>query len=185
MVKQWWLPAVAGALVALNASAQSIEDFVVTGEAARTSRLNAEISAETAGKIVQGCLDYAEANGGRVSIFVVGPGGDIVYVHRMDGQDSINVHSAQWKAETALKLRAPTSAFGDPDVEMQVRYLKMDLFLNQGGLPIVVDDVLIGAVGVGGWYMEDEPCAVAGFEAAGLEIPTMDGFGNETGDDNG
>ena len=51
-----------------------------------------------------------------------------------------------WTAALALAAGAAEAQ----ELETAVRYLPLDQFFNSGGLPIVVNDVLIGAVGAGG-----------------------------------
>src|SRR5258708_38588552 len=86
---------------------------------------------------------------------------------RMDGQGYLNIITADMKARTALALRAPSktlmnAAIQDPTRELQ--YIQLNEFANSGGLPIVVNKQLIGAVGVGGCapkvpVWSDEICA--------------------------
>jgi uncharacterized protein GlcG (DUF336 family) len=74
-------------------------------------------------------------------------------MHRMDGQDYLNIVTAEMKARTALMLRAPSKTrmnqvIQNPDSELQ--QIQIGLFPNSGGLPIFVGDQMIGAIGVGG-----------------------------------
>ena len=93
-----------------------------------------------------------------------------MYALRADGQTPIAVETALLKAKTALFMRGSTHAqmnrvMQDPARDARLRPLQaeFDLFWNSGGLPIVVDDVLIGAIGVGGMApsaeWSDEICA--------------------------
>jgi uncharacterized protein GlcG (DUF336 family) len=97
-----------------------------------------------------------------VSVFVLSPSGDIVHAHRMDGQMPIGVDTALMKAETALYMRTSThevsNRFNDP--LGRITRVKLDWYLVSGGLPIVVDNQIIGAIGVGGARGGfDERCA--------------------------
>src|SRR5437762_2795870 len=74
-------------------------------------------------------------------------------MHRMDGQGYHNIVTAEMKARTALLTRAPSNArmnqmLQNPDSELQ--QIQIGFFPNSGGLPIIVKDQLIGAIGVGG-----------------------------------
>ena len=91
------------------------------------------------------------------SIFVLSPSGHIVYALRADGQTPIATETALLKAKTALFMRASTHGqmnrvMQDPARDTRLRPLQaeFELFWNSGGLPIVVDDVMIGAIGAGG-----------------------------------
>jgi uncharacterized protein GlcG (DUF336 family) len=114
----------------------------------------------------------AKASNGTLSVFVLAPDGEIVAAHRMDGQNKINTATGYKKAQTALMLRIPThqavNQFGTLDAKI-IR-LSLDMYLVAGGLPIVVDDQMIGSIGVGGsngvrsadgMNMGDEQVAVA------------------------
>ena len=120
-----------------------------------------EINAETAERIVNACVDYARAHNSGATVFVLSPSGDIVHSHRMDGQTPNNIDSAYRKAKTALYMRASTREALNRWNTLEAQLVRADigLYLNPGGLPIIVNDQLIGAVGVGGASVGDEQCA--------------------------
>ena len=70
--------------------AQNINKFVISDEAAKKTLVKNEISADTAAKITQACVDWATKNNQAVSVFILSPTGQIVHAHRMDGQVPIN-----------------------------------------------------------------------------------------------
>jgi len=84
----------------------------------------------------------------------------------MDGQLPIGVETALLKAKTALYARTPSSAVAQRFNTLDGRVIRLNLgqasglayYFVGGGLPIVVEDQLIGAIGVGGGNM-DEMCA--------------------------
>ena len=92
---------------------------------------------------------------------ILGLGGNIVYAYRMDGQLPANIDTARMKAETALYFRISSHAalnrYSNTGTTSQV--IKLNQYLVEGGLPIMVGDEMIGAVGVGGYYQNDEICA--------------------------
>ena len=158
------------ALSAGTLAAQDIEEFVINSEAARNAKTRDEVSLDTARRIADHCLHQATERNQGTSIFVLNPSGHIVYALRSDGQTPIAVETALLKAKTALFMRGSTHAqmnrvMQDPARDARLRPLQaeFDLFWNSGGLPIVVDDVLIGAIGVGGMApsaeWSDEICA--------------------------
>ena len=146
----------------LAQEAASLEDVVVSGDAAIRISTRTEISASVAEQIAKTCIARAEEEGVTVSIFILSPSGSIVYAHRMDGQMPIGVETALYKAETALYTRAPTHATANrfsTDVARVTR-VKLDWYLVSGGLPIIVDNQIIGSIGVGGAARGfDEICA--------------------------
>jgi uncharacterized protein GlcG (DUF336 family) len=137
-----------------------LDKAVMPGEAAKKSLTKYQISADVARKLVDACVDYAKSTNTPVSVFVLSPDGEIVDAHRMDGQNSINTDTALLKAKTALYLRDSTHAAANRFRTLDARLIREDLhmYLVSGGLPIVLDDQMIGAIGVGGGNA-DEQCA--------------------------
>ncbi len=157
--------------MALSAGPLAAQDeFTISGEAAQRAKTRDEISLETARRIADHCFQQAAERNLGTSIFVLSPTGHIVYALRADGQTPIAVETALLKAKTALFMRGSTHAqmnrmMQDPARDARLRPLQaeFELFWNSGGLPIIVDDVLIGAIGVGGMApsaeWSDEICA--------------------------
>jgi uncharacterized protein GlcG (DUF336 family) len=156
MRKKFFGVALASALgVAAGASAQNVpEQFVVSGEAARDIMEFNQINMATARAIVDTCVDYARQHNESISIYVLDQFGNHVAMQRMDGQGWNNIRTAEMKARTALQTREMTHARmnrarNDPFYQIY-QIAAHGLFPNSGGLPIVVNDQLIGAIGVGG-----------------------------------
>ena len=117
----------------------------------------------------------AEARQMRValSVAVVDSGGQLVAFDRMDGADLVSVTLAQDKAWTALVNRMPTGDLA-PLVQPGAEFYGYDsinrgrMIVFAGGLPLNVEGVLVGAVGVsGGSSAEDQravEAAIAAFE---------------------
>ncbi len=137
-----------------------LDKVTISGDAAKRALTKVEINADTAERIVTACVALAKEKNSAVSVFVLSPSGDIVHAHRMDGQTPINIETAYRKAKTALWMRTSTrdtlNRFNN--LEAQLIRVGLDLYLVPGGLPIIVNDQLIGAIGVGGGNM-DEQCA--------------------------
>jgi glc operon protein GlcG len=151
------------AITAGIASAQNIDKFVVSGDAAKKVMSKGEISADTAEKITQACVAYAKERKIAVSIFILSPTGQIVHAHRMDGQVPINVETGLMKAKSVLYTHDSTHARANMvagNLALQMRWANIGVYPTSGGLPIMVDDQMIGAIGVGG-SNQDEECAYA------------------------
>jgi uncharacterized protein GlcG (DUF336 family) len=149
--------------LASAAFGQNLNKFVLSEEAAKKTLNRFEISADTAQKIAQACVDFAKQNNIAVTVFILSPTGQVVHAHRMDGQVPINIETAQLKAESVLYTRDSTHTRANQvanNVALQLRWSKLPVFPTSGGLPIVVDGQLIGAIGVGG-SNKDEECAYA------------------------
>jgi uncharacterized protein GlcG (DUF336 family) len=142
---------------------------VVSDDVAGKTLMKMQINSTVARQLVDACLDFArtQPNGpGTYAIFVLAPTGDIIDAHVMDGVFPIGAETGLMKAQTALYARSPSSVVASRFPTLDGRAIRMDLGKAQGlsyyfvggGLPIVVDDNLIGAVGVGGGNA-DEQCA--------------------------
>src|SRR5713101_819936 len=136
------------------ALAQSVpEQFVVSGKAAEKIQDFTTINLATAERIANVCEKAAADEGVQITIMVLDNFGNHVYMDRMDGQGYLNIITADMKARTALLGRDPSKnrmnrVIEDPTAELQL--IQLGLFANSGGLPIVVNKQMIGAVGVGG-----------------------------------
>ena len=146
-----------------------LDKATVSGEVAKRTLVKSQISATVARQIVDACLDFArtqQGGPGTYAIYVLAPNGDIVDAHVMDGVLPIGAETGLLKAKTALYARTPSSAVAQRFNNVDGRLIRLDLgkesglayYFVGGGLPIVVQDQLIGAIGVGGGNM-DEQCA--------------------------
>ena len=147
--------AVMAAIAATGAARaqEASSEFVVAGGAAAAALDSGGINLATARDIGRVCARLAEERGVAVSVYVLDNDGNHVYVHRMDGQVWTNVATAEMKARTAHGLRAPSKSLMNQATRNQAtewREMAIGLFSNAGGLPIIVDDSMIGAIGVGG-----------------------------------
>ena len=153
------------ALAALSVAAwaQNINKFVISDEAAKKTLFKYEISADTAAKITQACVDFAIKSNMAVTVFILSPTGQIVHAHRMDGQVPINIETAMLKAQSVLYTRDSSHARANTvtnNLSLQMRWAPLGVFPVSGGLPIIVDNQMIGTIGVGGGN-RDEDCAYA------------------------
>jgi glc operon protein GlcG len=145
-------------------------EYVVSGKDAASVLDAAQISLGAAKKIAGACRSWASGKGG-MSLYVIDNEGEFVHMERSDGQVGTDVRTALLKAQTALKTRQPTSIRAaqlknDPSgiARQNVYY---NFYTASGGVPIVVDGQMIGAMGVSGVDGgADESCAVEGLKAA-------------------
>jgi uncharacterized protein GlcG (DUF336 family) len=155
--------------LAQGATPLPLDRATVSKEVAQRTLMKAQISATVARQIVDACVEFARAQQGgpgTYAIFVLAPNGDIVDAHVMDGVMPIGVETGLLKAKTALYARTPSSAVANRFNTVDGRVIRLDLgresglayYFVGGGLPIVVENNLIGAIGVGGGNM-DEQCA--------------------------
>ena len=174
------LGACAGILAALicapDAAAQGttampLAKATVPDAIAQRTLVKYQLNSTLAREIVNACVDFARAQQpgpGNYAIFVLAPNGDIIDAHVMDGVVPIGVETGLLKAKTALYARTPSSVVASRFPTVEGRVIRTDLgresglayYFVGGGLPIVVENQLIGAIGVGGGNM-DEACAHA------------------------
>ena len=106
-----------------------------------------------------------------VTIAVVDDGGHLLALQRLDGAPAISAHIAPSKAHTAALGRRESKVYEDIINGGRVSFLSApDLKgLLEGGVPVVKDGQVIGAVGVSGVKSsEDAQIAKAGIAALGL-----------------
>ncbi len=162
--------------------------FVISPEAGRRIHDHISINAATAERLSHICEENAAKHGGSATIVVLDPYGMVVHQHRMDGQSYINIKATENKARTALLTREPSHVLTNrafDDVQVTIRMEQFGLSVQTGGLPIIVNDQLIGAIGVGGGAGGDaygeEVCARDALEAVfGPQpplLPTLGGGG--------
>jgi glc operon protein GlcG len=110
----------------------------------------------------------ARKNSWNVCIAILDDGGHLLHVVRMDGATPANAEIAVMKASTAALTRRSSKMWEDRVAGGRMVMLKMPVLPVQGGLPIIVEGVCVGAVGVSGVQShEDEVVAKAGIDALG------------------
>lgn len=127
------------------------------------------ITLAQAKRVAEAALAPAHANGWTMVIAIVDPGGYLVYLEKMDQTQVGSIAIAESKARSAAIFKRPTQTFqerlasgGDGLLVLRLK----DAIPVEGGLPIIVDGKLIGALGIsGGSSAEDEVCADAGAAA--------------------
>jgi uncharacterized protein GlcG (DUF336 family) len=137
---------------------------VVSDDVAKRTLMKMQINAATARALVDACVAFARASNASYSIFVLAPTGEVVDAHIMDGQFPIAVEAAELKAKTVLyacsSSRAVTQQFSTTEGRLPRLRLGesggLAYYFAPGGLPIVVEDQLIGAIGVGGGAQEEQ-----------------------------
>ena len=104
------------------------------------------------------------------NITIVDDGGNLLAYIRMDGAKLLSAETSKSKAITAASHRQPTSRL-DPKLEVKLAIAGGGRLTNlEGGLPIIIDGVCVGAVGVGsGTGAQDVEVARAALAALGAE----------------
>lgn len=129
------------------------------------------ISYAAANRMIAAAFDKAASLGCKQNAAVVDDGGRLVAFGRMDGAALLGIEGCQRKAFTAL-FGVGTEAFYDWIKDDPSLVTGLSHFANAtvvgGGLPIIIDDVVVGGIGVGGGSVEEDvACAQAGLDALG------------------
>ncbi len=124
------------------------------------------IAVEAAKKAAAAALGEARRNNWAMAVAVVDTAGDLVYFERMDGTQAGSIMVAIDKARSAAQFKRPTKAFQDTLAAggdgLRVLGLRGAVPV-EGGIPIVIDGKIVGAVGVsGGTSAQDGQCAMIG-----------------------
>ncbi len=127
------------------------------------------ITVDDAKKAVAAAIAEAQQNHWYMAAAVVDPDGELVYFERMDNVQRGSINVAIGKARSAALYKRPTKVF-ETAVSgggAGVRLLGLEGAVPlEGGLPIVVEGKLIGALGLSGdLSSNDGKCAQAGLNA--------------------
>jgi glc operon protein GlcG len=129
----------------------------------------APIAVEVAKKAAAAALAEAKKNNWFMAIAVVDPSGTLVYYEKMDNTQTGSSNVAINKAKTSAMFKRPTKAFQDAltggGAGLRVLGLQ-GVTPVDGGVPIIVNNQIIGAIGVSGAASDqDAVCAQAGANA--------------------
>ncbi len=123
------------------------------------------LTLEDCRKISAAAEAEARKNSWNVCIAILDDGGHLLHVVRMDGATPANAEIAVMKASTAALTRRSSKMWEDRVAGGRMAMLKMPVLPVQGGLPIIVEGVCVGGVGVSGVQShEDEVVAKAGID---------------------
>ncbi len=126
----------------------------------------APIGLEAAKKAAAAAVAEARRNNWNMAVAITDPAGDLVYLEKMDGNQTGSVQVAIDKARTAALYKRPSKVFQDVvasgGVGLRILGLRGATPLD-GGFPLVMDGKIVGAIGVSGATGEqDGQCAKAG-----------------------
>jgi uncharacterized protein GlcG (DUF336 family) len=129
------------------------------------------LSAEDVKKVLAAAEAHALQNKWAVTIAVVDDGGHLLGMLRLDDAAPISAHIAPAKAKTAALGRRESRVYEEMINNGRYTFLSAPLIdgLLEGGVPVVADGHVVGAVGVSGVKStEDVQIAQAGIAALGL-----------------
>jgi glc operon protein GlcG len=122
-------------------------------------------------QIAQAAESFASANKWNVVIAIVDSGSNLLYLQRMDGALVGSIAISQHKARTAVQFKCPTKDFETGLAGGSTSLLKLDILPYEGGVPIIADGAIVGAIGVsGGTPAQDGQVAQAGADWLGSAL---------------
>jgi glc operon protein GlcG len=141
----------------------------VTVDAQELMPYGSPITLEQAKKVMAGAEAEAQKNNWFVVIAIVDTGGNLVSLQRLDNTQFGSVEVARQKAWSAAAFRRPTKVFQEAVAGggANLRILRLEgASPLEGGIPLVVDGQIIGAIGVSGMTGEqDAQIAQAGVDS--------------------
>ncbi len=129
------------------------------------------LSVEDARVLIAGARAKAEDIGVAMCIAVTDESGQLIAFERMDGGKITSTIIAQDKAYTAAGAKRTTQSYGEASQPGKPAYginsaIAGRLMVVAGGIPVLVDGEVVGAVGVSsGTPAQDAECAQAGIDA--------------------
>jgi glc operon protein GlcG len=124
------------------------------------------VSLENAKKASAAAIAEAHKNNWTMAVAVVDPAGTLVYYEKMDNTQNGSANVAIDKARSAALFKRPTKAFADRIATGNAGVLAVHGAVPvEGGIPLVIDGKIVGAIGVSGDTSEhDGQCAQMGVE---------------------
>jgi glc operon protein GlcG len=125
------------------------------------------ISLEVAKKAAAAAAAEAKKNNWHMAIAITDPAGQLVYFEKLDGTQTASVKIAIAKSRSAAIYKRPTKVFQDAVAKGNAAILALKGSMpSEGGVPIVIDGKIVGAIGAsGGTSQQDGVAAMAGANA--------------------
>ena len=150
--------------VLMLGSAANAQQAAPTPPLPPTTPYGPPITLEQAKKVAGAALAEATKRNMEMAIAIVEPSGDLVYFQRMDGTQYASIQIAQDKAKSAALFRRSSKDFLDRVAKGDMSPLALrGAVASAGGIPIVFDGKIIGAIGTSGGA--DDPVSQAGANA--------------------
>ena len=141
------------------------------------------LTLDGARKVIAGAVAQAHKNNAGGIIAVVDDGGNLMALERIDGTFAAGANISIGKARTAALFKKPTRLFEEIIGKGRTSMVALNDFTPlQGGVPIVLDGQVVGAVGVSGASsaQQDEEFAMAGAAALSAARPGVSYYENDT-----
>jgi glc operon protein GlcG len=136
------------------------------------------LNLDGAKKAIAAAVDYAKKNNAPGAVIaVVDEGGNLMALERLDGTFAMGATISVGKARTAVLFKKPTRFFEELINKGRTAMTAVDGFTPLiGGVPIIVDNQIVGGIGVSGAASadQDEQLALAGANALMADAAKVD-----------
>ncbi|KAB0303551.1 heme-binding protein [Vibrio fortis] len=113
-----------------------------------------QISSKAAFQLAQEAVNQCEADGYKVSATVVDLSGNVIAQLRSDGAGIHTLDSSRKKAFTVASMKQPSGnlmkLIADKPIMQPLQNMDDNLLFLAGGVPVQLNNTMIGAIGVGG-----------------------------------
>jgi len=139
----------------------------MAGDAAAQMLDRKVMSIGEAKKIAAAAMEEANKNNWNVVVAILDEGGHLMYLERKDGTQLASADIAVGKAKGALLFRRSTKVMEDTIAQRPAfPTLNREVAMVEGGLPLMFNNVVVGAIGVSGVASSDDgKIAAAGVAA--------------------
>jgi uncharacterized protein GlcG (DUF336 family) len=133
------------------------------------------IGVEIARQVAAAAIAEGKRNSWTVAVAIVDPGGDLVFFERIDDTQAASSQISQDKARTAARFKRATKVLEDGLAAGRHAILGLPGAIPlEGGLPLIVDGKIIGAIGVSGaTSQQDGVCAQAGVDFLAAHLTAL------------
>jgi uncharacterized protein GlcG (DUF336 family) len=164
------LVTVAGLMLGVSAQAQDAPGRSVALPGTPPPEYGLPLTNDQAKTAAEGAIAEAKKNNWHMAVAVVGTEGELIYFEKMDGTQSSSALLAQAKARTSALFRRASKVFADQFAAGNAAFMTFPdaarPVASEGGLPILLNGKLAGAIGVsGGTAQQDSVAATAGVGA--------------------
>jgi glc operon protein GlcG len=122
--------------------------------------------------VLQAAKESAQQRNAPSAIAVVDPAGDLLAFQRMDTVRPASADLAIEKARTAARLQRPTEEIEESINQGRTAFVTAGIAALRGGVPIRVNGIVVGAVGIAGLSKETDT-GIANTAAAALSHSPM------------
>lgn len=148
-------------------AAAGLAFVALAGDAAAQMLDRKVMSIGEAKKIAAAAMEEANKNNWNVVVAILDEGGHLMYLERKDGTQLASADIAVGKAKGALLFRRSTKVMEDTIAQRPAfPTLNREVAMIEGGLPLMFNSAVVGAIGVSGVASSDDgKIAAAGVAA--------------------